>query len=281
MYRTRSAAVSSDVGAVITWRPSRRTVARPHSSNTSSRRWLTNRTATPRSRVWRTMANSRSTSCAESDAVGSSRMRTRASIESALAISISCWSAIERPRTIAEESMLTLRLSKMRSADRRIARQLTEPNRPVRAWPMNTFSATVRSGNRRGSWWTVAMPSERACAGPWISTGLPSSITVPESGWWMPASTLTTVLLPAPFSPTSPWISPGSRSSETSESAWVAANRFDTAASATGGGALVTATLSAAIGLASLITGSPVRSSQMAVGCLATASSRGPEPHEP
>ena len=31
---------------------------------------------------------------------------------------------------------------------------------------MNTFSATVRSGNRRGSWWTTAMPSARAWAGP-------------------------------------------------------------------------------------------------------------------
>ena len=38
-------------GAVTTCLPSRRTVARSHSSNTSSRRWLTNRTATPRSRV--------------------------------------------------------------------------------------------------------------------------------------------------------------------------------------------------------------------------------------
>ena len=41
-------------------------------------------------------------------------------------------------------------------------------------------------------------------------------------------TTLTTVLLPAPFSPTRPWISPGSNSKETSSSAWVAPNLFDT-----------------------------------------------------
>ena len=44
--------------AVTTWRPSRKTVARSHSAKTSSSRWLTNRTATPRSRVWRTIAKS-------------------------------------------------------------------------------------------------------------------------------------------------------------------------------------------------------------------------------
>ena len=40
--------VSSAVGVVMTCRPSRKTVARSQSSNTSSSRWLTNRTATPR-----------------------------------------------------------------------------------------------------------------------------------------------------------------------------------------------------------------------------------------
>ena len=109
MWRTRVAVVSSEVRAVITCRPSRKTVARSHSSKTSSSRWLTNSTATPRSRVWRTMAKSRSTSWAESDAVGSSRTSTRASNESALAISISCWSAIERPRTSAPGSIRTPR----------------------------------------------------------------------------------------------------------------------------------------------------------------------------
>jgi hypothetical protein len=80
----RSAVVSRLVSVVITWRPSRKTVARSHRSKTSSSRWLTKRTATPRARRPRTMTVRRSTSWAESDAVGSSRMSTRASTESAL-----------------------------------------------------------------------------------------------------------------------------------------------------------------------------------------------------
>ena len=78
-------------------------------------------------------------------------MRTRESAERAFAISISCWSAIDRPRTTAVESRWTLRLANISSADLRIWRQLMEPRRPVGVWPMNTFSATVRSGNSRGS----------------------------------------------------------------------------------------------------------------------------------
>ena len=56
MCRTRSAVVRSRVGVVTTWRPSRKTVARSQSSKTSSSRWLTKRTATPRSRSRRTIA---------------------------------------------------------------------------------------------------------------------------------------------------------------------------------------------------------------------------------
>ena len=114
MCRTRSAVVSSLVGVVMTCRPSRKTVARSHRSKTSSRRWLTKRIATPRSRSRRTIANRRSTSWADSDAVGSSRMRTRASTERDFAISISCWSAIDRPRTGAPTSKLDVELLEQR-----------------------------------------------------------------------------------------------------------------------------------------------------------------------
>ena len=164
MWRTRSAVVISAVGAVTTCLPSRSTVARSHSSKTSSRRWLTNSTATPRSRRPRTIVNSRSTSCADSDAVGSSRMRTPASTDSAFAISISCWSAIDSPRTGAWTSKRTSSWANSACAWRRISPQSTVRSGPAGAWPMNTFSATLRSGNRRGSWWTTAMP-ERAGVG--------------------------------------------------------------------------------------------------------------------
>ena len=103
---------------------------------------------------------------------------------------------------------------------------------------MKTFSATVRSGKRRGSWWTTAIPSARAWAGPWmLRLARRRARIVPLSGWWTPARILTSVLLPAPFSPTSAWTSPGSRSSETSSRAWVAANRFEIPRSSARGGA--------------------------------------------
>ena len=68
------------------------------------------------------------------------------------------------------------------AAARRVAPQSIVPSRPDGAWPMNTFSATVRSGKRRGSWWTTAIPSARAWAGPWIWVASPSSRIVPLSG---------------------------------------------------------------------------------------------------
>ena len=131
MCRTRSAVVRSAVGVVMTCRPSRKTVARSHSSKTSSSRWLTNRTATPRARRFRTIVNSRSTSWAESDAVGSSRMSTRASTDSDLAISMSCWSAIDRPRTGAPTSSWTSSSSNSAFAARRVAPQSRTPSRPT------------------------------------------------------------------------------------------------------------------------------------------------------
>ena len=127
MWRIRSAVVSSPCCAVTTCRPSRNTVARSHRAKTSSRRWLTNRIATPRSRRRRTIVNSRSTSWADSDAVGSSRIRTRASTDRALAISISCWSAIDRPRTGAPTSNWTSSSANSAWAALRIARQSMEP----------------------------------------------------------------------------------------------------------------------------------------------------------
>ena len=236
MWRIRSAVESSLVFAVTTCRPSRNTVARSHSANTSSSRWLTNMIATPRSRRRRTIVNSRSTSWADSDAVGSSRIRARASTDRALAISISCWSAMDRPRTGAPTSNSTSSSANSAWAALRMARQLMEPARPEGAWPMNTFSATLRSGNRRGSWWTTAMPRARDWAGPWMRAGVPSRRMVPASGWWTPARILTSVLLPAPFSPTSAWISPERRSSDTSVRAAVAPNRLLMPRNSTRGG---------------------------------------------
>src|SRR6266852_1623272 len=75
----------------------------------------------------------------------------------------------------------------------------------------------------------TAIPMARACAGPLISTSVPSRMMCPPgSGWWTPARILTSVLLPAPFSPTSAWISPWWSVSEIESSARVAPKRLET-----------------------------------------------------
>ena len=70
--------------------PSRRTVTVSQMVKISSRRWLMNSTAAPRSLSVRTTLNRRSTSWPERAAVGSSMISTRASNESAFAISTIC-----------------------------------------------------------------------------------------------------------------------------------------------------------------------------------------------
>jgi len=56
--------------------------------------------AAPTARRARTTSNNRATSAADRGAVGSSITITRASTNSALAISTICWSAMDRPRQI-------------------------------------------------------------------------------------------------------------------------------------------------------------------------------------
>ena len=117
-------------------------------------------------------------------------------------------------------------------AARRIAPQSIDPQpAPDGAWPMNTFSATDEVGEEP----RLLVDDRDARArgrgpGRGATTGSPSSSTLPLSGWWTPARILTSVLLPAPFSPTSAWTSPARSSSDTSDSAWVAAEPLRDAA---------------------------------------------------
>ena len=53
-------------------------------------------------------------------------------------------------------------------------------------------------------------PRVRTEAGDGATTSAPCHHMLPEVGLWMPATTFTTVDLPAPFSPRSAWNSPGS-----------------------------------------------------------------------
>src|SRR6476619_153724 len=90
-----------------------------------------NNTAAPRARSVSTTRNSRSTSVCVSAAVGSSITITRASAESALAISTICWSAIESPRAMRSGSSLTPSCSNSPAASRRMRR--TSMRRPLRS----------------------------------------------------------------------------------------------------------------------------------------------------
>ena len=104
---TISSTEVSATASVETYSPSRITVTVSQSANTSSKRWEMKTRARPSSRRLRATANSRSTSTPLRAAVGSSITRRLASSEIAFAISMICWSAMERPRAGRRGSMAT------------------------------------------------------------------------------------------------------------------------------------------------------------------------------
>ena len=99
------------------------------------------------------MAKSRPVSAAESTAVGSSRMRMRGSVTSALAISTICWRATLSEATGAVGSMSgNPKSASTRPAIRLAAAQSTMNGSPaVGSRPSSTFSATLRWGSRLSS----------------------------------------------------------------------------------------------------------------------------------
>ena len=114
-------------GRCETHAPSRITVIRWHRAKTSSNRCEMNSTAAPASRSDRATLNSRSTSTPDSAAVGSSMTSTRASNDSALAISTSCWSAMDSPRAGRSGSSRTPSRANRSTARRRICRVVSDP----------------------------------------------------------------------------------------------------------------------------------------------------------
>ena len=85
-------------------------------------------------------------------AVGSSMISTLASSEMAFAISMICWSAIERPSVMRSGSSVTPRRAKISVTSSCIAARSIRPRRPVGWRPMKMFSVIDRSGNSVGSW---------------------------------------------------------------------------------------------------------------------------------
>src|SRR5690606_38725396 len=78
------------------------------------------------------------------------------------------------------------------------------------------------------SWNTVAMPRSSALAGLSSVTCWPQNSIVPEDGWCTPASTLTSVDLPAPLSPTRATTSPAFTTSAIAVSADTAPKFLET-----------------------------------------------------
>ena len=161
------------------------------------------------------------TSGAASDDVGSSKMRTRGVMNSALAISTICL----RPRGswptgVSAGSVRSELPADLCDRGRDTAVVDHPPRRGYAPRPM--FSAMERWGARLSSCCTTAMPSRRASRGASAATAWPSTRISPLSGVSAPDSRLMSVLLPAPFSPSSAWMRPETRSIETSRSTGIA-----------------------------------------------------------
>ena len=161
--------------------PSRKTVTRSHSSNTSSSLWLTYRTPLPMPFNRRITSKSCFASFGVSAEVGSSMMTTFASWDSARAIStICCWDTVSRPTcSIGSRS----RPIESRIARVRVARAFQSMVRLRRSGKdsRKTFSATDRPLISASSWNTTLIPLFRESWAERISMGSPSKRISPES----------------------------------------------------------------------------------------------------
>ena len=171
------------------------------------------------------------------DAVGSSRISTRASAASALATeTIVCWTGVRSAPSLPTGIGWFSRSSSS-LARRRMVAQRTRPPRLGVCSPSRMFSATSMVGIVDSSWYSATTPARPAARTLANSTVPPSRRISPASGAWMPVSTLMSVDLPAPFSPRSAWISPERTESRAPSRACTPSKRFtmSTASSAATG----------------------------------------------
>ena len=208
--RSAAAGRTRPTGPPPTVCPSRRTVMRSASSKISLSRCETKITATPSARRRRTTPKSDSTSSSVSELVGSSRIRTRASIESARAIStICCWSG-RRRRTGQRRVEVEVEPGE-RFAGTPARRRASRSGRRARPCGGRGRCSRRSRGRERASspGVTVAMPWRSASVGLRKLVGLPPSVIAPLSGCTCPERIFSSVDLPEPFSPSSACTSPG------------------------------------------------------------------------
>jgi len=128
------------------------------------------------------IAMSSSVSCGVSTAVGSSRMSTLASRDSALMISTRCWTPTGRSSTIASGSTSKPKRSEI-SVTRARALRTSRRLAPLRgSFPRATFSATEKTGMSMKCWCTMPMPAAIASPGPAKATASSSTRISPPSG---------------------------------------------------------------------------------------------------
>ena len=147
-------------------RPSRITTIRSEIAKTSASRCETKMIATPRAFSARMRSNRRGDSFSVSAAVGSSRIRSRARLASARAMTTSCWVArssdAHRRVGIDVEAEVGERLRGRGAAGSATS---IMPQRVGSSFSI-MFSATVRSGTTLTSCGTSATPAASAAATP-------------------------------------------------------------------------------------------------------------------
>lgn len=156
-------------------------------------------------------------------AVGSSRMSSRISPRNARTISMTFWSAIGKLSMVMSRSMETSgnHFSSRAAARLLSSRLLMMPSAFLGSSPSRIFWAALSPGTRHPSCETWAMPLRSASPALCSTACLPSIVILPAVGSLLPARTLTSVVLPAPFSPIRPWTSSKRKSTLTSSSARV------------------------------------------------------------
>src|SRR5215472_16256724 len=220
------------VGPCSTIRPSAMIATRSHSSATTARSWLMNRTDMPS--VSRRPASSSSTSAwtvTSSALVGSSASSTSARSASAIAIATRCScppDSCEGYRSSRPGESSTWRIARLAAS---AASSLLIPcSRSARCTTLPTLNTGLNAVD--GLWKMAAIRRpRRSCSARWDKpvSSVPSSVMLPRTVaptvCARPSTASVVMDLPEPLSPASPTISPGPIESSSMSTTWRSPNR--------------------------------------------------------
>ena len=175
LWRSVSAVATSPT--ILPWRS---TSTRRVIVITSPSLWEMKITDRPSATALRSVSNSAVVSCGVSTAVGSSRIRMRASRKSALRISTRWRSPTDRLPTLASGCTARPKSAESRPTRSRALRR-PSPGRHIDRVPSRMFSSTVRLSASVKCWCTMPIPAPRAARGLPGGRGLPKTSTLPSS----------------------------------------------------------------------------------------------------